>query len=111
MLSAAEKGKEKGSRKGPFRPKVFSQSECTIQKGSFRDFQTWEYVPLGPFTAKNGISTVSPWIVTVDALEGCEVPLVNQDPEPLAYLKEKNHISYDISLNVAIKTPKMEAPE
>lgn len=38
---------------------------------SFRDFQTWEYVPLGPFTAKNGISTLSPWIVTVDALEGC----------------------------------------
>jgi fumarylacetoacetase len=37
---------------------------------SFRDFQTWEYVPLGPFTAKNGMSTISPWIITVDALQG-----------------------------------------
>jgi fumarylacetoacetase len=38
---------------------------------SFRDFQTWEYVPLGPFTAKNGLSTLSPWIVTLEALKGC----------------------------------------
>ena len=78
---------------------------------SFRDFQTWEYVPLGPFTAKNGISTLSPWIVTVEALNGCQVPLSNQDPEPLPYLKEKNHISYDINLGVHIQTPKMTEPE
>lgn len=78
---------------------------------SFRDFQTWEYVPLGPFTAKNGISTVSEWIMTVDALEGSEVPLSKQEPTPLPYLQEKNHISYDISLDVLIKTEKMEAPE
>jgi fumarylacetoacetase len=37
---------------------------------SFRDFQTWEYVPLGPFTAKNGLTTISPWIVTLEALSG-----------------------------------------
>lgn len=78
---------------------------------SFRDFQTWEYVPLGPFTAKNGLSTISPWIVTVDALEGSEVPLSVQEPQPLEYLREKNHISYDINLNVSIQTPKMEKPE
>ena len=71
---------------------------------SFRDLQTWEYVPLGPFTAKNGLSTISPWIVTVDALEGCEVPLSEQDPEPFPYLVEKNHISYDINLEVSIIT-------
>lgn len=35
---------------------------------SFRDFQTWEYVPLGPFTSKNGITSISPWIVTLEAL-------------------------------------------
>jgi fumarylacetoacetase len=45
---------------------------------SFRDFQTWEYVPLGPFTAKNGVTTISPWIVTLEALEGCQVPLSKQ---------------------------------
>lgn len=54
---------------------------------SFRDFQTWEYVPLGPFTAKNGVSTISPWIVTLEALEGCQVPLSKQEPEPLRYLQ------------------------
>ena len=78
---------------------------------SYRDFQTWEYVPLGPFTAKNGQSTISPWIVTVDALEGSEIPLSVQDPEPLPYLREKNHISFDMNLCVAFKTPTMQAPD
>ena len=67
---------------------------------SFRDFQTWEYVPLGPFTAKNAISTVSDWIVTLEALSGAEVPLSVQEPTPLPYLQEKNHISYDIALSL-----------
>ena len=74
---------------------------------SFRDFQVWEYVPLGPFTAKNGMSTISPWIVTLEALEGCEVTLDKQDPTPLAYINEKNHKSYDIELSLLYKTPKM----
>lgn len=74
---------------------------------SFRDFQVWEYVPLGPFTAKNGMSTVSPWIVTLDALENCQVKLDEQDPVPLPYLKENNHVSYDIDLSLMYKTPKM----
>ena len=42
---------------------------------SFRDFQAWEYVPLGPFTAKNGITTISPWIVTIEALNPQQVLL------------------------------------
>ena len=74
---------------------------------SFRDFQVWEYVPLGPFTAKNGMSTISPWIVTLDALEGSEVKLDEQEPTPLPYLKENNHMSYDIELSMMYKTPKM----
>lgn len=78
---------------------------------SFRDFQVWEYAPLGPFTAKNGISTISPWIVTVDALEGSEVKLNQQDPVPLEYLREKEHKSYDIELSLLYKTPKMEQAE
>lgn len=65
---------------------------------SFRDFQTWEYAPLGPFTAKNGLTTLSPWIVTLEALKGSEVTLQPQDPTPLPYLQEKRHISYDINL-------------
>ena len=67
----------------------------------------WEYVPLGPFTAKNGMSTISPWIVTLDALEGSEVKLDEQEPAPLPYLKENNHMSYDIELSLMYKTPKM----
>ena len=74
---------------------------------SFRDFQTWEYVPLGPFTAKNGISTVSDWIVTLEALKDAEVPLSVQEPAPLPYLQEKNHVSFDIALSLEYKTPKM----
>jgi len=54
---------------------------------SFRDFQTWEYVPLGPFTAKNGITSISPWIVTLEALNPKEVLLKEQDPVPLKYLQ------------------------
>lgn len=69
---------------------------------SFRDFQTWEYVPLGPFTAKNGITTISPWVVTVEALEDCKVELPVQEPQPLEYLREKEHKSFDIELTVEI---------
>jgi len=74
---------------------------------SYRDFQTWEYVPLGPFTAKNGMSTISPWIVTLEALKDFETELSVQDPTPLPYLQEKKHISYDISLSLYLKTNKM----
>jgi fumarylacetoacetase len=69
---------------------------------SFRDFQTWEYVPLGPFTSKNGITTISPWIVTLEALEGAKVELPPQVPTPLEYLQEKEHKSFDIDLTVEL---------
>lgn len=65
---------------------------------SARDIQTWEYVPLGPFGAKNFASSISPWIITCEALEAFKVPLDKQDPEPFEYLKEDEHISYDIEL-------------
>lgn len=71
---------------------------------SCRDIQGWEYVPLGPFTAKNCITVVSPWIVTKEALEPFRVELPKQDPVPLDYLKDPNYSSYDIDLNVYIKT-------
>ncbi|KAL8208680.1 hypothetical protein R6Q57_008092 [Mikania cordata] len=70
---------------------------------SARDIQAWEYVPLGPFLGKSFGTTISPWIVTLDALEqfACDAP--NQIPLPLPYLAEKVSKNYDISLEVRIK--------
>ena len=72
---------------------------------SARDIQKWEYAPLGPFLGKNFASTISPWIVTMDALEPfrCESP--KQDIEPLEYLKQhRTDNSYDIKLKVILET-------
>ena len=73
---------------------------------SARDIQKWEYVPLGPFLGKNFASTISPWIVTLDALEPyrCESP--KQDIKPLNYLQttEQNN-SFDVKLNATLETP------
>lgn len=70
---------------------------------SARDIQKWEYVPLGPFLAKNFGSVVSPWIVTMDALEPFKVEGPKQDPEVLSYLKAEGKRNYDIDLKVFIK--------
>jgi fumarylacetoacetase len=69
---------------------------------SARDIQRWEYVPLGPFLAKNFGSTVSPWVVTLDALEPFRVPGPVQDPEVLPYLKYEGNKNIDIHLEVGI---------
>ncbi|KAG4196992.1 hypothetical protein ERO13_A06G205600v2 [Gossypium hirsutum] len=70
---------------------------------SARDIQAWEYVPLGPFLGKSFGTTISPWIVTLDALQpfACDAP--KQDPPPLPYLAEKISKNYDIALEVQIK--------
>lgn len=69
---------------------------------SARDIQTWEYVPLGPFLAKNFASTISPWIVTLDALEPFRVAGPKQNPEVLPYLAYEGKRNYDIGLEVII---------
>ena len=69
---------------------------------SARDIQKWEYVPLGPFLAKNFASSISSWIVSLDALQPFCVDTPNQDPEVLDYLKFEGKKSYDIHLQVAI---------
>ncbi len=69
---------------------------------SARDIQTWEYVPLGPFMAKNFASSISPWIVTMDALEPFRVNGPNQKPKVLPYLKTNGNKSFDINLEVGI---------
>ena len=70
---------------------------------SARDIQKWEYVPLGPFLAKNFASSISPWIVTMDALEPFRVKGPEQSPEPMPYLKQNGAKAFDINLEVAIQ--------
>ena len=73
---------------------------------SARDIQKWEYVPLGPFLGKNFASTISPWIVTLDALEPFRVESPKQYPQPLPYLQLGGKNSYDINLEASIKPQK-----
>ena len=75
---------------------------CLFNDWSARDIQKWEYVPLGPFLAKNFASSISPWIVTLDALEPFKVQGPEQDPKPLPYLNYEGNKSYDIALEVGI---------
>lgn len=76
---------------------------------SARDIQKWEYVPLGPFLAKNFASTISPWIVTMDALYPFKTESPKQEIEPLPYLRSKGKKSYDINLEAYI-TPENGTP-
>lgn len=79
---------------------------------SARDVQAWEYQPLGPFLAKNFASTISPWIVTMEALAPFHAPWTRPagDPQPLAYLDDASHRAhgaFDITLEVFLQTEKM----
>lgn len=67
---------------------------------SARDIQRWEYQPLGPFLGKSFLTTISPWVVTLDALEPFRVPGPPQEPAPLNYLEEPEPRNYDIHLEV-----------
>jgi fumarylacetoacetase len=69
---------------------------------SARDIQTWEYVPLGPFLSKNFCSTISPWVVTLEALEYFRVKGETQDPVVLPYLQFAGNKNIDINLEVSI---------
>jgi fumarylacetoacetase len=72
---------------------------------SARDIQAWEYQPLGPFQAKNFLTSVSPWLVTMDALEPFRVPQpprADGDPAPLDYLAERDGRALDIAIEVSL---------
>ena len=73
---------------------------------SARDIQAWEYVPLGPFLGKSFGTTISPWIITLDALDeiGANAPGPTQNPPPISYLKESEPRSYDVKLKVFISS-------
>ncbi|XP_026287584.1 fumarylacetoacetase [Frankliniella occidentalis] len=70
---------------------------------SARDIQKWEYVPLGPFGAKNLGTTISPWVVTMEALMPFAVDNFPQDPKPFPYLQHDDKYNFDINLIVDIK--------
>jgi len=83
-----------------------------VNDWSARDIQKWEYVPLGPFLGKNFGTSISPWVVTMEALEPfrCAGP-AQDDPEPLDYLKNPGDCAYDIPLEVLLQSEHMDAPE
>jgi fumarylacetoacetase len=85
---------------------------CLLNDWSARDIQAWEYQPLGPFLSKNFASTISPWIVTLDALAPYRVPFMRPegDPQPLPYLDSeanRREGSLDIQLQVDLFTPRL----
>src|SRR5215472_11486582 len=71
---------------------------------SARDIQAWEYQPLGPFLAKNFATSISPWVVTLEALAPFKNPLLPQAPEPLQYLRTQNDFTFDIRLEAYLQT-------
>ena len=78
-----------------------------VNDWSARDIQAWEYQPLGPFLGKSFATTISPWIVTLEALEPFRVRGPLQDPQPLGYLRGDESSAYDISLAVELQTAQM----
>jgi fumarylacetoacetase len=77
---------------------------------SARDIQQWEYVPLGPFQAKVFATSISPWVVTREALEPFRLQGPSQDPKPLPYLQQAQPNNYDIALDVGMQAAQMNAP-
>ena len=82
-----------------------------VNDWSARDVQRWEYQPLGPFLAKSFATSISPWIVMMDALEPFRVAGEPQEPAPLPHLQGSRPGHFDIKLEVAIQTPKMTRPQ
>jgi fumarylacetoacetase len=88
---------------------------CLLNDWSARDLQAWEYQPLGPFLAKNFMTTISPWIITAEALAPFRIaqpPRSDADPQPLPYLwnpSDQARGAYAIGLEVSIKTATMQA--
>ncbi|MCK6433254.1 MAG: fumarylacetoacetase [Aquabacterium sp.] len=104
-----------GAANAPGEPIAIGQAErhlfgiCLLNDWSARDIQAWEYQPLGPFLSKNFATTVSPWVVTLEALAPFRVPFVrpDEDPQPLPYLddaEQRRAGALDIQLEVWLET-------
>ncbi|HEX3747283.1 MAG TPA: fumarylacetoacetase [Bryobacteraceae bacterium] len=86
---------------------------CLLNDWSARDVQTWEYQPLGPFLAKNFATSISPWVVTMEALEpfrSAPDPRPQSDPQPLPHLRDPADAAYRIELEVWLRSARMAAP-
>jgi fumarylacetoacetase len=81
-----------------------------VNDWSARDVQRWEYQPLGPFLSKSFATSVSPWIVTLDALEPFRTEGIDQVPEPLPHLRQGGKKHFDVHLEVLLRTAKMKEP-
>lgn len=82
-----------------------------VNDWSARDIQKWEYQPLGPFLSKNFATSISPWVVPIEALEPFRTAGPVQDPAPLPYLQMPDNKSYDIRLEVSLQTAEMDGPK
>jgi fumarylacetoacetase len=80
-----------------------------VNDWSARDIQAWEYQPLGPFLGKSFATTVSPWVVTLDALEPFRIAGPPQEPAPLEYLRVAAPSGYDVQLSVELQSDAMRA--
>ena len=99
------KSTEQGSSIGVEKADQYIFGMLLFNDWSARDIQSWEYQPLGPFLGKNFCSSVSPWIVTMEALEQFRLPLPAQSPEVLSYLKADELWTLDIHLEAELALP------
>ncbi len=83
---------------------------CLVNDWSARDIQAWEYVPLGPFLGKSFATTISPWIVPIEALAPFRLPLPDQDPTPLPYLDSDHRAGIDIDLTMDLTPAGSDTP-
>jgi fumarylacetoacetase len=84
---------------------------CLLNDWSARDIQSWEYMPLGPFLSKSFATSISPWVVTIEALEPFRVPFTrsSSDPKPLLYLQpsEEGSVVFDVTLQAELTSKQM----
>ncbi len=104
MAFITTEGKPLGQSIGVNEAEDFIFGMVIFNDWSARDLQKWEYVPLGPFLGKNFGSSISPWIVTLDALEPTRIPGPEQQPKPLAYLQQDGNRNFNIDLEVWLET-------
>ena len=83
---------------------------CLVNDWSARDIQRWEYQPLGPFLAKNFATTVSPWLITLEALAPFRSPAVAHDVPVLPYLQQSGDAAFDITVEAWLRTSAMKEP-
>jgi fumarylacetoacetase len=93
---------------GGFAEQVFGV--CLLNDWSARDLQAWEYVPLGPFLGKSFLTSISPWVVPLAALEAARVPPPARDPRPLPYLEDDEPWGLDITLEVRLNGQVVSRP-